>query len=138
MKKRPVKQTTERRISASLRIAMAVGLLLLNIGSVILLTSFLQIHSAIAFGLLEAVAIAVAVNIQSSPVSASYKQAWTLLVVALPVAGMVLYVLWGGNIQSKRLNLLPVKAPAMTAMERRQAQREQERLADALDRKSVV
>ncbi len=132
MKKHPVKQATERRISASLRIAMAVLLLLLNIGSVILLTTFLQVHSAIAFGLLEAAAIAVAVNIQSSPVSASYKQAWTLLVVALPVAGMILYVLWGGNIQSKRLNLLPVKAPAITAFERRQAQREQERLAAAL------
>ena len=90
MKKHPVKQATERRISASLRIAMAVLLLLLNIGSVILLTTFLQVHSAIAFGLLEAAAIAVAVNIQSSPVSASYKQAWTLLVVALPVAGMIL------------------------------------------------
>ena len=84
MKKHPVKQTTERRVSATLRIAMAVILLLLNIGSVILLTFFLQVHAAIAFAILEIIAIAVAVNIQSSPVSASYKLAWTLLVVALP------------------------------------------------------
>ena len=85
MKKHPVKQTTERRVSATLRIAMAVILLLLNIASVILLTVFLQVHAAIAFAVLEIIAIAVAVNIQSSPVSASYKLAWTLLVVALPV-----------------------------------------------------
>ena len=128
MKKHPVKQTTERRVSATLRIAMAVILLLLNIASVILLTSFLQVHAAIAFAILEIIAIAVAVNIQSSPVSASYKLAWTLLVVALPVAGMVLYVLWGGNIQSKRLNLLPTPPPQSRESERRQSDLSQERL----------
>ena len=132
MKKRPVKQTTERRISASLRIAMAVVLLLVNIGSVIILTSFLQGHAAIAFAVLEIAAIAVAVNIQSSTVSASYKLAWTLLVVALPVAGMILYVLWGGNIQSKRLNLLPLPPPACRETERRRALVDQERLGNAL------
>ena len=128
MKKHPVKQITERRVSATLRIAMAVILLLLNIASVILLTTFLQVHAAIAFAILEIIAIAVAVNIQSSPVSASYKLAWTLLVVALPVAGMVLYVLWGGNIQSKRMNLLPTPPPQSRESERRQSQLSQERL----------
>ena len=130
--KRPVKQTTERRISATLRLAMVAVLLLLNIGSVILLTTFLQAHSAIAFALLEFLAIAVAINIQSSPVSASYKLAWTLLVVALPVAGLVLYVLWGGNIQSKRLNLLPVKPPSISAAQRNRSQANQSRLSAAL------
>ncbi len=130
--KRPVKQTTERRISATLRLAMVAVLLFLNIGSVILLTTFLQVHSAIAFGLLELMAIAVAINIQSSPASASYKLAWTLLLVALPVAGLVLYVLWGGNIQSKRLNLLPVKPPACPAAQRSQSQANQARLSKAL------
>ena len=128
MSKRPVKQTTERRISATLRIAMAAVLLLLNIGSVILLTAFLQVHAALVFAVLELAAIAVAVNIQSSPVSASYKLAWTLLVVALPVAGMILYVLWGGNIQSKRLNLLPVPPPQIRDAERRQSLLCQQRL----------
>ena len=132
MRRKPVKQTTERRISATLRIAMAIVLLLLNIGSVMLLTSFLQVHAAIAFTLLEVLAIAVAVNIQSSSVSSSYKLAWTMLVVALPVAGMVLYVLWGGNIQSKRLNLLPVAAPSAGSWERRRAAGAQKRLGERL------
>ena len=130
--KRQVKQTTERRISATVRIAFVFVLLLLNIGSVILLTSFLQVHATIIFGILEAAAIAVAVNIQSTPASASYKLAWTLLVLAVPVSGMILYILWGGNIQSKRLDLLPVKPPPSRGEEREQSAVNQTRLAEAL------
>lgn len=129
--KHPVKETTERRISASLRIALAVGLLLLNIAAVIFLTVLLQDSSAIVFGIMEAVAIAVAINIQSSTSSASYKLAWTLLVVALPVGGMILYILWGGNIQNKRLNLLPIKAPHSRAAEVGQSQKNVARLGAA-------
>ena len=132
MKKHPVKQTTERRIAASLRIAMAVALLLLNIAAVVLLTFFLQVHAYIIFAVLEVVAIAVAISIQSSPSSASYKLAWTLLVVALPVAGMVLYVLWGGNVQGKRMNLLPVPSPASSTRACRQSEINQERLGQSL------
>ena len=111
MKKQTIKQTTERKISASLRIALVLFLLVLNIASVVILAYFLQSHAFIFFALLELVAIGVAVNIQSSASSGSYKLAWTMLVVALPVAGMVLYVLWGGNVQSKKLNLLPLPPP---------------------------
>lgn len=119
--KRPVKQTTERRISATLRIALAVSLLLLNVGAVMLLAAFLQEHAAIAFAVMEVIAIIVAINIQSSASSGSYKLAWTLLVVALPVAGMILYVLWGGNIQSKKLTLLPVRTPLYKISEKNQS-----------------
>ena len=132
MKKHPVKQTTERRISATLRMALAAALLLLNIGAVMLLTYLLQLHAAIAFGLLQAAAIAVAINIQSSPASASYKLAWTLLVVALPVGGMILYLLWGGNIQSKRLDLLPVRPPDVQERERQASQAALEELSGEL------
>ena len=127
-RKHPVKQTTERRISASLRIALVLFLLILNIASVVVLTYFLQAHAFIAFAILELIAIGVAVNIQSSPSSGSYKLAWTLLVVALPVGGMVLYVLWGGNIQSKRLNLLPIPPPKDRALDQRWSGIGQEKL----------
>ena len=131
--KRPVKETTERRISATLRLAMVLALLVLNVAAVMLLSYFLQAHSAIALTIaIEAAAILVAINIQSSASSASYKLAWTLLVVALPVAGLILYVLWGGNIQSKRLNLLPVKAPPNREAEKRQSAANLERLGEAL------
>lgn len=132
MKKRTIKQTTERRISASLRIALVLLLLVLNIASVVILTYFLQSHAFIIFAVLELIAIGVAVNIQSSASTGSYKLAWTLLVVALPVAGMVLYVLWGGNVQSKKLNLLPLPPPGSRSMELRQSNAGQERLGEAL------
>ena len=132
MKKRHVKQTTERRVSASLRIALVLLLLFLNIASVMVLTYFLQAHAFIAFAILELIAIGVAVNIQSSPSSGSYKLAWTLLVVALPVGGMILYILWGGNIQSKRLNLLPIPPPKDRALDRRWSDNAQEKLGKTL------
>lgn len=132
MKQRPVKQATERRISAGMRIALAILLLLINIGAVFALTYLLQTRATIIFVLLEIVAVIVAVNIQSSQVCASYKLAWTLLVVMLPGAGLILYILWGGNIQSKRLDLLPVKAPRSRPAERRQSEMNQERLAAVL------
>lgn len=132
MKKRTIKQTTERRISASLRIALVLLLLVLNIASVVILTYFLQSHAFIIFALLELIAIGVAVNIQSSASPGSYKLAWTLLVVAVPVAGMVLYVLWGGNVQSKKLDLLPLPPPGSRSMELRQSNAGQERLGEAL------
>ena len=131
--KHPVKETTERRISATLRLALVLVLLVLNITVVLLLTSFLQAHSAIFVTILmEAAAIAVAISIQSSTSSASYKLAWTLLVVALPGAGLILYVLWGGNIQSKRQNLLLVKPPESRGAEQRQSEANLERLGEVL------
>ncbi len=132
MKKRHIKQTTERRISASLRLAMVLLLLLLNIVSVVMLTYFLQAHAFIIFAVLELIAIGVAINIQSSPSSGSYKLAWTLLVVALPVGGMILYILWGGNIQSKRLNLIPIPPPKDRALDRRWSDNVQEKLGELL------
>ena len=131
--KRPVKETRERRISATLRIALVLVLLVVNVAAVVLLSYFLQAHSAIVVTILiEAAAIAVAINIQSSSSSASYKLAWTLLVVAVPVAGLILYVLWGGNIQSKRLNLLVVKPPENRGAEKRQSEANLERLGEVL------
>ena len=127
-----MKQTTERRVSATLRLALVALLLFLNIFAVVLLTYSLQAHSTIAFAVLEIIAFAAAINIQSSPKSASYKLVWTLLIVAVPVSGLILYLLWGGNLQSKRLNLLPVKPPPHLAAGEKQSQLDQSRLAKTL------
>ena len=127
-----LKQTTERRISSLLRVVLAVVLLLTNIAAVLLLTNFLHANAAIVFGVLQCIAVLVAIDIQSSRCTASYKLAWTLLVVAVPVAGMILYVLWGGNIQSKRQLLLPVKAPSVREMEWRQHESNIQRMAEAV------
>ena len=88
MKKQTIKQTTERKISASLRIALVLFLLVLNIASVVILAYFLQSHAFIFFALLELVAIGVAVNIQSSASSGSMEgpaeKLYTLSMVSSP------------------------------------------------------
>ena len=61
MRKNPVrKQTAERRISAFLRIGMALLLFLLYIAAVALLTYLLRAHATIVFVALEVAAIAMA------------------------------------------------------------------------------
>ena len=115
-----------------MRIALVLFLLVVNIAAVVLLTYFLQAHAFLIFAALELIAMGVAVSIQSKPTSASYKLAWTMLVVALPVGGMILYVLWGGNVQGKRLNLLPIRPPAGRTAELKRSELSQERLGTAL------
>lgn len=133
MKKNPVKkQAAERRISAFLRMGMATLLFLANIAAVAMLTYLLRAHATIIFVVLEAVAIGAAVNIQSKPTPASYKLAWTLLVVSVPVSGLILYLLWGGNHQSKKLNLRSLSPPENRNMDQRQSDASQERLGQAL------
>ena len=39
------------------------------------------------------------------PGSPSYKLVWMCLLLALPVAGMILFCLWGGTHQAKSLSL---------------------------------
>lgn len=130
--KQTKKQIRERRISAALRIALAAVLLLLNILSVVLLVSYLRANSAVIFLLLQLAGVIAAINIQSRNGSASYKLAWTLLVVAVPVTGLILYLLWGGNLQNKRLNLLPLKAPPGSEGDRRRTSANMERLGETL------
>ena len=130
--KQPRKQIMERRISAGLRIALACVLLVLNILAVVLLVSFLQTNSAVIFLILQLASVAAAINIQSRDGSPSYKLVWTLLIVSLPVTGFILYLLWGGNLQDKRISLLSTKQPPGSAADVSRSQLEQERLRSAM------
>ena len=105
------KQTRQRRIAAAVRIGLVAVLFLLNIALVILLSYYLQKHAFLIYLILEAVGIIVAVRLQGRWGSPSYKLAWTILVLAFPVAGLVLYELWGGSAQRRKQMLQPVKPP---------------------------
>lgn len=126
------KQTTERRISAALRIALTALLLLANIAVIVLLTLILQQYAYIVYVLLAVAGVVAAVNIQSTSKPGSYKLAWTLLVVAFPVGGLILYLLWGGHTSGKRLGLAPLPPPAITAAEERRARADGDALARTL------
>ena len=130
--KQPRKQNFERRIAAALRIALVGVLLFLNIAAVMLLVSYLQANSAVIFLLLQLGGVIAAVNIQSRDGPASYKLAWTLLILALPVTGLILYLLWGGNLQNKRLSQLSVKPMPGSMADSARSQKNLERMGTDL------
>lgn len=121
----------ENRISATLRLLLVVVLLLLNILAVGLLSMFLRTNSAVVYLLLEAAGVVAAINIQSRNTSSSYKLAWTLLVVSLPVTGLILYLLWSGRIQDKRPRIKTEKPAPDSTVDRARSKDNLERLGAA-------
>lgn len=126
------KQAFEHRIAASLRIALVCVLLCINILAVVLLVSYLHANSAFIFLVLQLCSVIAAINIQSRDGSSSYKLAWTLLIVALPVTGLFLYLLWGGNRQTKRVSQLAIKTPPGSAADTSRSQQEMARMGSAM------
>ena len=109
MRKPVVAERTERRISAAASIAMCAAVILVQIALTLLLSRFLHDYATVIYGVLQAVGFAVAIWIytrrESSP---SYKLSWIVLLLAVPVAGMLLFLLWGGTHQAKTLSLKKV------------------------------
>lgn len=106
----PMQEKTERRISAATSIALCVIVVGLQIALSLLLTSFLQERASIVYGALEFLGAVFAVRIYLRSGSPSYKLSWMCLLLALPVAGMLLFCLWGGTHQAKTLSLKNVPA----------------------------
>lgn len=104
MKHIHVQQRGERRIAAALRIALVVVLVALQIAVVFLISRYLWQHAALLYTVLQFVGLCVAVGIYSSSGDGDYKLTWIVLILFAPVAGLILYLLWGGNSQRKRLN----------------------------------
>ena len=121
MKKHQVQQKTERRIGAGLRLALVAILLLAQIALVIGLSKLLQQRMAVAYTLLEILALFSAVRVYTRPGSSSYKIGWILLILAVPVAGLILYWLWNGESSAKRLTLKKLPLPAESAAQTAQS-----------------
>ncbi len=102
-KLRGLQQRGERRIAAALRILLVAVLLLLQIAFVILLARYLKDHFAAIYGALELLALLTALHIYNKPGDLSYRVAWIIPVLFMPVVGLILYCLWGGDTQRKRL-----------------------------------
>ena len=114
MRKPRIQQRTERRISAALRLVLVAVLLLAQIALVIVLSDLLMQRMALAYTVLQVLAGVVAVRIWSRPGATSYKIGWIILVLFVPVVGLILYLLWNGDRQSKRLSLkklTPIEEP---------------------------
>ncbi len=106
-----VQEHTERRIAATLRLVLAALLLAAQIALTFLLSILLRQHAAIAYTALELVALAFAIRIYNRPGGSSYKLGWIVLIVAAPVTGLILYLLWRGDRQNKRLSLKGLPMP---------------------------
>ena len=105
-------ERTERRISAATSIAMCAAVVLLQILLSVLLSRFLHEYYSYIYGALQLIAAAIAVWIYTRNGSPSYKISWMCLLLLMPVAGMILFVLWGGTRQAKTLSLRKVAPPA--------------------------
>ena len=103
MKKRANRQKGERRIAAALRIMLVAVLLVLQVGFVVLLSRYLKQNASFVYMLLEICALGLVIHIHNRPGSQTYKIGWVVSVLALPVIGCILYFLWSGEIQFKRL-----------------------------------
>ncbi len=132
MKKPHVQQRTERRISAALRLVLVAVLLVAQIALVFLLSTLLKQRMALAYTALELLAAVVAIGIWSRPGATSYKIGWIMLVLFVPVVGVILYLLWNGARQSKRLDLKKLPRPEEPLAQQEQAKSELERLRQAM------
>lgn len=105
-------ERTERRISAATSLAMCALTVLLQIGTTLFLSNVLQDNAPFVYAALQIMGFAAAIRVYLRSGSPSYKLVWMCLLVALPVAGVVLFLLWGGVRQAKSLSLKKVPAPA--------------------------
>ena len=93
MKTHQVQQKTERRISAALRLVFVAALLLGQIALAFFLSTELR------------------QRIYNRTDGTSYKFGWIFLVLTVPVVGLILYFLWNGDRQQKRLDLKKLPMP---------------------------
>ena len=105
-------ERTERRISAVTSISICALTVLVQIVLTLALTQILAEKASWAYFCLELLGAIVAIRVYQRRGSPSFKLVWMCLLLALPVAGMILFLLWGGSHQAKSLSLRKVPPPA--------------------------
>ena len=114
MRKRSLPQPeerTERRIYAATSLSICALTVIAQIVLTLALTQLLAEKISYVYFILELAGAVVAIWVYLRPGSPSYKLVWMCLLLALPVAGMILFLLWGGSHQAKSLSLRKVAPP---------------------------
>jgi cardiolipin synthase len=100
-----IKEHAERRISAAASLSMCALTVVAQIATTFLLTFFLREKASYVYAMLQFAGAVVAIRVYQRSGSPSYKLVWMCLLLALPVMGMLLFLLWGGSRQAKNLSL---------------------------------
>ena len=115
------KERTERRISAVTSLSMCALTVVAQIATTLILTNLLREKVNIVYFFLGLAGALVAIRVYQRPGSPSYKLVWMCLLLALPVSGMILFLLWGGSHQAKSLSMKKVPPPAERERVRRES-----------------
>ena len=98
MRKRSLPQPeerTERRISAATSLSICALTVIAQIVLTLALTQLLAEKISYVYFILELAGAVVAIRVYQRPGSPSYKLVWMCLLLALPVAGMILFLAVG-------------------------------------------
>lgn len=90
------------RLSAITRTAVCALGVILQIALTFLITWRLRQHAAYLYTAFELLGIVAAILMVSQEKNASYKMAWVLFVLLMPVFGLILYLMWGHSFEHPR------------------------------------
>jgi len=113
-------------------LVLVAVLLVAQIALVLFLSTVLKQRAALAYTALELVAFVCAVYIWTKPGTTSYKVGWIFLILFLPVVGLMLYWLWNGGRQSKRLDLKKLPRPQESACKQEESRLNIEKLRQSV------
>ena len=121
MERRPSEdmERVERRVSAVICVALCALGVIAQIATTLLLTTYLRENAGYVYLLLQALAVVNAVRVYQRPGSPSFRLAWMCLLLASPVAGLILFWLWGGRHQAKSLRMGPMPSVLQGERDRR-------------------
>ena len=89
-------------ISGFIRAFVIALLLLLQFGIIFLLSYYLYSALYIYFAI-EVVGVFAVVGLVNQRTNASFKIGWLVVITLVPLAGLIMYILWGAN-RSDRIN----------------------------------
>lgn len=90
------------RLNAISRISMCVLGLLLQLGLTIFITWRLRQHAVYLYVAIELLGLITVIVMMNQEKNASYKMAWVLAVLLMPVFGLILYLMWGHSFEHPR------------------------------------
>ncbi|MBR4776049.1 MAG: cardiolipin synthase [Lachnospiraceae bacterium] len=100
--KRQKKGYVKTYISGFIRAFVIALLLLLQFGLIFLLSYYLYTAVIIYFAI-EVIGVFVVVGLVNQRTNASFKIGWLVVITLVPLAGLIMYILWGAN-RSDRIN----------------------------------